>query len=42
MSRLTQPILPPRKGLLDPRSTGAAPPLSTPGRLALRGTFKGR
>ncbi|HLK26352.1 MAG TPA: hypothetical protein VKT30_16970 [Caulobacteraceae bacterium] len=42
MPRLVQPTRPPRKGLFDPRSTGAALPLRTPAILALRGTFKGR
>jgi hypothetical protein len=42
MSRLVQPALSPRKGLLDPRSTGAALPLRTPNNQSFRGTFKGR
>ncbi len=42
MSRLVQPAPPPRKTLLDPRSTGAAPPLRAPHNQAFRGTFWGR
>jgi len=42
MSRLIQPIRRTLKGLNDPRSTGAAPPIRAPEVLASRGTFKGR